>query len=71
MKFAEPHNGSKSIMCSTVLFEKNPKNSEQSAAYIERNNKRLLSAVKQSKTKYERWGKIIAHYEKLKTKCTE
>lgn len=34
-------------------------------------NKKLLSAVKQSKTKYERWGKIITHFETLKTKCTE
>lgn len=40
---------------------------EQSAAGIERNNKKLLSAVKQSKTKYERWGKIITHFETLKT----
>lgn len=37
----------------------------------ERNNKKLLSAVKQTKTKYERWGKIITHFETLKTKCTE
>lgn len=36
--------------------------------FIERNNKKLLTAVKQSKTKYERWGKIIAHFEMLKTK---
>lgn len=34
----------------------------------ERNNKKLLSAVKQTKTKYERWGKIITHFETLKTK---
>ncbi len=34
----------------------------------ERNNKKLLSAVKQTKTKYERWGKIIAHFETIKTK---
>ena len=36
--------------------------------FIERNNKKLLTAVKQSKSKYERWGKIIAHFEMLKTK---
>lgn len=36
--------------------------------FIERNNKKLLTAVKQSKTKYERWGKIIAHFEMLKSK---
>ena len=36
--------------------------------FIERNNKKLLTAVKQSKCKYERWGKIIAHFEMLKTK---
>ena len=36
--------------------------------FIERNNKKLLTAVKQSKSKYERWGKIIAHFEMLKSK---
>ena len=36
--------------------------------FIERNNKKLLTAVKQSKSKHERWGKIIAHFEMLKTK---
>lgn len=36
--------------------------------FIERNNKKLLTAVKQSKSKHERWGKIIAHFETLKTK---
>ena len=36
--------------------------------FIERNNKKLLTAVKQSKTKYERWGKIIAHFEMFKSK---
>ena len=36
--------------------------------FIERNNKKLLTAVKQSKTKYERWGKIITHFETLKSK---
>lgn len=36
--------------------------------FIERNNKKLLSAVKQRKTKYERWYKIIVHFEMLKTK---
>lgn len=36
--------------------------------FIERNNKKLLTAVKQSKSKYERWGKIIARFEMLKTK---
>lgn len=37
-------------------------------ASIERNNKKLLTAVEQSKRKYERWGKIIAHFEILKNK---
>ena len=41
---------------------------EQNPVFIERNNKKLLTAVKQSKSKYERWGKIIAHFEMLKTK---
>ena len=36
--------------------------------FIERNNKKLLTTVKQSKSKHERWGKIIAHFEMLKTK---
>lgn len=40
----------------------------QSPTFIERNNKKLLTSVKQSKSKYERWGKIIAHFETLKTK---
>lgn len=41
---------------------------EQNPVFIERNNKKLLIAVKQSKSKYERWGKIIVHFEMLKTK---
>ena len=41
---------------------------EQSPAVIERNNKKLLTAVKQSKAKFERWGKIITHFEMLKSK---
>ena len=40
----------------------------QNPVFIERNNKKLLTAVKQSKTKYERWGKIIAHFEMFKSK---
>ena len=36
--------------------------------FIERNNKKLLTTVKQSKSKHERWGKIIAPFEMLKTK---
>ena len=41
---------------------------EQNPVFIERNNKKLLTAVKQSKSKYERWGEIIAHFEMLKDK---
>lgn len=40
----------------------------QNARYIESQNKKLLAEVKRCKTKYERWGKIIAHFEDLKTK---
>lgn len=41
---------------------------EQNAKYIERENKRLLSAAMRCKTKYERWGKILPYFEALKTK---
>ena len=40
----------------------------QNPTFIERNNKKLLTSVKQSKSKQERWGKIIAHFETLKHK---
>lgn len=35
---------------------------------IEAANRKMLNEVKRCKTNYERWGKIIAHYEMLKTK---
>lgn len=35
---------------------------------IEAANRKMLNEVKRCKTKYERWGKIIAYYEMLKTK---
>lgn len=31
-------------------------------------NRKMLNGVKLCKTDFERWGKIIAHYEMLKTK---
>ena len=40
----------------------------QNARYIERENKHLMAEVKRCKTKYERWGKIIAYFEALKAK---
>lgn len=35
---------------------------------IEAANRKMLNEVKRCKAKYERWGKIIAYYEMLKTK---
>ena len=35
---------------------------------IEAANRKMLNEVKRCKAKYERWGKIIAYYETLKTK---
>lgn len=35
---------------------------------VEAANRKMLNEVKRSKTNFERWGKIIAHYEMLKTK---
>ena len=35
---------------------------------VEAANRKMLNEVKRCKTKYERWGKIIAYYEMLKTK---
>ena len=35
---------------------------------IEAANRKMLNKVKRCKAKYERWGKIIAYYEMLKTK---
>ena len=35
---------------------------------IEAANRKMLNEVKRCKAKYERWGKIITHYETLKTK---
>lgn len=35
---------------------------------VEAANRKMLNEVKRCKTNFERWGKIIAHYEMLKTK---
>ena len=35
---------------------------------VEAANRKMLNEVKRRKTNFERWGKIIAHYEMLKTK---
>ena len=35
---------------------------------VEAANRKMLNEVKRYKAKYERWGKIIAYYETLKTK---
>lgn len=35
---------------------------------VEAANRKLLNAVKGCKIKYDRWNKIIAHFEMLKTK---
>ena len=35
---------------------------------VEAANRKMLNEVKRCKTNFERWGKIIAHYETLKTK---
>lgn len=35
---------------------------------VEAANRKMLNEVKRCKTKHERWCKIIAHYEMLKTK---
>ena len=35
---------------------------------VEAANRKMLNEVKRCKAKYERWGKIIAYYETLKTK---
>ena len=35
---------------------------------VEATNRKMLNEVKRCKTNFERWGKIIAHYEMLKTK---
>lgn len=38
---------------------------------VEAANRKMLNEVKRCKSKYERWGKIIAYYEMYKNKCTE
>lgn len=35
---------------------------------VEAANRKMLNEVERCKTNFERWGKIIAHYETLKTK---
>ncbi len=35
---------------------------------VEAANRKMLNEVKRCKTNYERWDKIIVHYEMLKTK---
>ena len=40
----------------------------QQKRIVEAANRKMLNEVKRCKTNFERWGKIIAHYEMLKTK---
>lgn len=64
--FQEPWRNEETIrILGTYLPQNYP---VQNPTFIERNNKKLLTSVKQSKSKYERWGKIIAHFETLKHK---
>lgn len=41
---------------------------EKQKRTVEAANRRMLNELKQRKTKYERWDKLTAHYERLKTK---
>lgn len=63
--FQEPWRNEKTI--STLGTYLPQKQAEAKEAW-EAANRKMLNEVKRCKTNFERWGKIIAHYEMLKTK---
>lgn len=54
----------KNYKCTSFMYDL----TEREKRVIENNNKKMLTAVKRLKSRYERWGKSIQKYEKMKSK---